>query len=88
MSNMTETEPIFSRTLQKKSALVLSIIIVVCAYVVWVLLKCTKRLYVPSYLILTQPDMYFLVFLLFSLCDPFGNSGLESQELPRVKANV
>lgn len=43
---------------------------------------------VPSYLILTKPDICFLVFLLFSLCDPFGNSGLESQELPRVKANV
>ena len=39
---------------------------------------------VPSYLILTKPDICFLVFLLFSLCDPFGNSGLESQELPRV----
>lgn len=42
----------------------------------------------PSYLVLTQPDIYILVFLLFSLCGPFGNSGLESQELPRVKANV
>lgn len=30
MSNTTETEPIFSRILRKKSALVLSIIIVVC----------------------------------------------------------
>ena len=30
MTNMTETEPIFSRILQKKSALVLRIIIVVC----------------------------------------------------------
>ena len=38
MSNMTETEPIFSRILQKKSALVLSIIVVVCVCVVWVLL--------------------------------------------------